>query len=45
VAALRETAVIFGSAFAAVLLKEKLGVGRYAAALLVCAGAVSLKVL
>jgi drug/metabolite transporter (DMT)-like permease len=45
VAALRETSVIFGSAFAAVLLKEKLGIARYAAALLVCAGAVSLKML
>jgi drug/metabolite transporter (DMT)-like permease len=45
VAALRETSVIFGSAFAAVLLKEKLGIARYAAALLVCAGAVSLKAL
>jgi drug/metabolite transporter (DMT)-like permease len=45
VAALRETSVIFGSVFASVLLNEKLGVARYAAALLVCVGAVSLKAL
>ena len=45
VAALRETSVIFGSVLAAALLKEKPGIARYAAALLVCAGAVSLKVL
>ena len=44
VAALRETSVIFGTILAAVVLKEKFGSIRYAAALLVCAGAVSLKV-
>jgi drug/metabolite transporter (DMT)-like permease len=44
VAALRETSVIFGTVLAAVVLKEKFGSARYAAALLVCAGAVSLKV-
>jgi drug/metabolite transporter (DMT)-like permease len=44
VAALRETSVIFGTLLAAVVLKEKFGSARYAAALLVCAGAVSLKV-
>lgn len=43
VAALRETSVIFGTVFAAVLLKEKFGNARYAAAFLVCAGAVLLK--
>jgi drug/metabolite transporter (DMT)-like permease len=44
VAALRETSVIFGTILAAVVLKEKFGGARYAAACLVCAGAVSLKV-
>ena len=44
VAALRETSVIFGTILAAVVLKEKLSYIRYAAAFLVCAGAVSLKV-
>lgn len=44
VAALRETSVIFGAILAAVVLGEKFGGVRYAAALLVCAGAVCLKV-
>ncbi|MEO8006898.1 MAG: DMT family transporter [Betaproteobacteria bacterium] len=44
VAALRETSVIFGTVLAAVVLKEKFGGARYVAALLVCAGAVFLKV-
>ncbi len=44
VAALRETSVIFGAVIAAVLLHEKLGASRYAAALLVCAGAAVLKI-
>jgi len=43
VAALRETSVIFGTVLAAVVLKEKFGGARYAAAFLVCAGAVLLK--
>jgi drug/metabolite transporter (DMT)-like permease len=45
VAALRETSVVFGTAIAALLLREKFGAPRYAAALLVCAGAVTLKVI
>jgi drug/metabolite transporter (DMT)-like permease len=44
VAALRETSVIFGAVIAAVLLQEKPGASRYAAALLVCAGAAALMV-
>ena len=44
VAALRETSVIFGAVLAAIVLKEKFSNVRYAAALLVCAGAISLKV-
>ena len=44
VAALRETSVIFGTVLAVAVLKEKFGGARYAAACLVCAGAVSLKV-
>jgi drug/metabolite transporter (DMT)-like permease len=44
VAALRETSVIFGAVLAAVVLKEKFGGARVAAACLVCAGAVFLKV-
>ena len=44
VAALRETSVIFGTTLAAVVLKEKFGGARVAAAGLVCAGAVCLKV-
>jgi drug/metabolite transporter (DMT)-like permease len=43
VAALRETSVVFGTVLAAVVLKEKFGSARYAAAFLVCAGAVLLK--
>ncbi|SRR5258706_1246765 len=43
VAALRETSVIFGTVLAAAVLKEKFSNVRYAAAFLVCAGAVSLK--
>ena len=44
VAALRETSVIFAIILAAVVLKEKFSKARYAAAFLVCTGAVSLKV-
>lgn len=44
VAALRETSVIFGTILAAMLLREKVGAPRYAAALLVCAGAAALKI-
>jgi len=44
VAALRETSVIFGTVLAAVVLKETFSNVRYAAAFLVCAGAVALKV-
>ncbi len=43
VAALRETSVIFAAFIAAAYLKEKLDGSRYAAAALVCAGAVLLK--
>jgi drug/metabolite transporter (DMT)-like permease len=43
VAALRETSVIFGTILGAVLLREKFGAPRYAAALLVCAGAAVLR--
>jgi drug/metabolite transporter (DMT)-like permease len=45
VAALRETAVIFGTVFAAAFLREKFGVARYLAATLVTAGAIAMKVL
>jgi drug/metabolite transporter (DMT)-like permease len=44
VAALRETSVIFGTVLAAAVLKEKFGGARYIAAILVCAGAVTLKI-
>jgi drug/metabolite transporter (DMT)-like permease len=44
VAALRETSVIFGTVLAAAVLKERFGAMRYAAAFLVCAGAIALKV-
>jgi drug/metabolite transporter (DMT)-like permease len=44
VAALRETSVIFGTILGAVILREKFGAPRYAAALLVCAGAAALKI-
>jgi drug/metabolite transporter (DMT)-like permease len=45
VAALRETSVIFGAVIAAVFLGERFGPIRYAAAALVTAGAVVMKVL
>jgi drug/metabolite transporter (DMT)-like permease len=44
VAGLRETSVIFGTVFACLFLKERFGVARYAAAILVTAGAVAIKV-
>jgi uncharacterized membrane protein len=44
VAALRETSVVFAAIIAALILKEKFSNVRYAAAMLVCAGAVALKV-
>jgi drug/metabolite transporter (DMT)-like permease len=37
--------VIFGTVIGAVVLREKFGATRYAAALLVCAGAAALKIL
>jgi len=43
VAALRETSVIFGTAIAALHLKERFGAARYVAAALVCVGAATLK--
>jgi drug/metabolite transporter (DMT)-like permease len=43
VAALRETSVLFATAFAALLLKERLSVWRYVAAALVTAGAIAIK--
>jgi drug/metabolite transporter (DMT)-like permease len=43
VAALRETSVIFGTVLAGAVLREQFGVARYAAVLLVGAGAVALK--
>lgn len=45
VAALRETSVLFGTVIAAVFLRERFGPIRYAAAGLVTAGAVAMKVL
>jgi drug/metabolite transporter (DMT)-like permease len=45
VAALRETAVIFGTVFAAAFLREKFGAWRYLAAALVTVGAIAMKVL
>lgn len=39
ITALRETSVLFGTALAALLLKEKVGVRRWAGALVVCVGA------
>ena len=45
VAALRETSVVFGTVFAAVILREKFGLLRCVAAGLVAAGAVAIKVL
>jgi drug/metabolite transporter (DMT)-like permease len=44
VAGLRETSVIFGTVFACLFLKERFGVARFAAAILVTAGAVAIKV-
>jgi len=44
VAGLRETSVIFGTVFACLFLKERFGVARYAAAILVTAGGVAIKV-
>lgn len=43
VAALRETSVVFGTLLAATLLKERLSASRYAAILLVVAGAAAIK--
>lgn len=43
VAALRETSVVFGLALAAVLLKERFGVTRWGASVLVACGAAALK--
>ena len=43
VAALRETSVVFGTLLAALLLGEKFGPSRYAATILVCAGAAMMK--
>ena len=45
VAALRETAVVFGTVFAAAFLGEKFGAARYLAAALVTAGAIAMKML
>ena len=45
IAALRETAVIFGTVIGAVVLREKFGASRYLAAGLVTAGAIAMKVL
>jgi hypothetical protein len=45
VAGLRETSVIFGTVFACLFLKERFGVARYAAAILVTAGAVAIRCL
>ena len=42
-AALRETAILFARAIAALLLGERLGPGRLAAAALVALGAISLR--
>jgi uncharacterized membrane protein len=44
VAGLRETSVIFGTVFACLFLKEQFGPVRYAAAVLVTAGGVAIKV-
>jgi drug/metabolite transporter (DMT)-like permease len=40
ITALRETSVLFGSALAALLLKERVTLRRWAGALVVCAGAI-----
>ena len=43
VAGLRESSVIFGTVFAGLFLKERLGPARCAAAILVTAGGVAIK--
>jgi drug/metabolite transporter (DMT)-like permease len=43
VAALRETAIIFGTAISAFLLKERLGYGRPAASAVILLGVIALK--
>jgi uncharacterized membrane protein len=43
VAALRETSILFGAAIAALLLREKVGLPRLAAILVVAAGAMVLR--
>lgn len=43
VAALRETSILFGTAIAALVLKEKIGWGRIAAVLVIAAGAAVLR--
>lgn len=43
VAALRETSVLFGTLIAVVALKERFGVGRWAAALAICTGLVLIR--
>jgi drug/metabolite transporter (DMT)-like permease len=43
VAALRETAILFGMIISAVVLKEKVGLPRFAAAALIVLGAITLR--
>ncbi len=43
VAALRETSILFGMALAALVLKERLGWPRHAAAMVIACGAVTLR--
>jgi uncharacterized membrane protein len=43
VAGLRETSVIFGTVFACLFLNERFGLMRYAAAVLVTAGGIAIK--
>ena len=43
VAALRETSILFGMAFAALVLKERLGWAQHAAAMVIACGAVTLR--
>jgi drug/metabolite transporter (DMT)-like permease len=45
VAALRETSVLIGTAFGALLLREQFGPGRWLAVALITAGAVAMKAL
>jgi drug/metabolite transporter (DMT)-like permease len=45
VAALRETSVLIGTALGAILLKERFGLNRWLAAILITAGAVAMKAL